>query len=227
MLEDLFTLLEVYLLKSTNLMLLASFVWGLLSIMLSPCHLSGIPIAILSSQKNSPRPKLVPGLFAVGTVLSLLVAAILTFSLGQSLLKFSISSSWVLAFVLIFSGLIMLDLIPLDFSFSQPKLKSGFILQPISLGLFFGLLVGPCTLAFAMPIIVASGITSGSSTSSGLFLFTTFAAGHVIATVIFGTSLQRTSDWLNKKKSIKVLKLATGLLLIISGLFYLYSAIAK
>jgi len=227
MLEGLFALLEAYLLKSTIIMLLASFVWGFLSIMLSPCHLSGIPIAILSSQKVSPRPKLVPGLFAVGIVLSLLIAAIFTFTLGQSLLKFSISSTWVLAVVLLLSGLIMLDLIPLNFSIAQPKLKSGFIIQPISLGLFFGLLVGPCTLAFAMPIIVASGITSGSSTASGLFLFSSFATGHVIATIIFGTSLQRTSDWLRKKKSIKVLKLATGLILITSGLFYLYTAIAK
>jgi cytochrome c-type biogenesis protein len=148
MLEGLFALLEAYLLKSTIIMLLASFVWGFLSIMLSPCHLSGIPIAILSSQKISPRPNLVPGLFAVGIVLSLLIAAILTFTLGQSLLMFSISSSWVLTVVLLLSGLIMLDLIPLNFSIAQPKLKSGFILQPISLGLFFGLLVGPLYISF-------------------------------------------------------------------------------
>jgi cytochrome c-type biogenesis protein len=227
MLESLFTLLEAFLLKSTSLMFLASFVWGLLSIMLSPCHLSGIPIAILSSQKTSHRPEVVPGLFAIGIVLSLLGMAVLTFGLGQSLLQYSISSSWVLAFVLLLSGLVMLDLIPLNFSIPQPKLKSGFILQPISMGLFFGLLVGPCTLAFAMPIIVASGIASGSSSATGLFLFSTFATGHVLATIIFGTSLQRTSDWLGKKKSITILKLATGVLLIISGLYYLYSAISK
>jgi cytochrome c-type biogenesis protein len=195
--------------------------------MLSPCHLSGIPIAILSSQKTSHRPEVVPGLFAIGIVLSLLGMAVLTFGLGQSLLQYSISSSWVLAFVLLLSGLVMLDLIPLNFSIPQPKLKSGFILQPISMGLFFGLLVGPCTLAFAMPIIVASGIASGSSSATGLFLFSTFATGHVLATIIFGTSLQRTSDWLGKKKSITILKLATGVLLIISGLYYLYSAISK
>lgn len=227
MLENLFSLLESVLTKSLAVTVLASFTWGILSILLSPCHLSGIPVAILTTQKTAPRPSLVPGLFSFGIVLSLIVIAGVTFGIGQSLLKFSVSSSWVLAVVLLFSGIVMLDLVPLNFSFSQPSSGSTRSLRPVVVGLFFGLLVGPCTLAFAMPIVVASGLTAGRSTLAGLALFASFSLGHVLATMVFGTSLSRTSNWLKKQKSISTMKTAVGVALILGGLYYLYSALAK
>ena len=44
--ESLFTSLTEALYGSYSLALLAAFVWGILSILLSPCHLSSIPLII-------------------------------------------------------------------------------------------------------------------------------------------------------------------------------------
>ena len=46
MIEELFTILSSALYENYWMALVASFGWGLLSILLSPCHLSSIPLII-------------------------------------------------------------------------------------------------------------------------------------------------------------------------------------
>ncbi len=46
MIEELFTILYNAMMGSAWLALLASFMWGVLSILLSPCHLSSIPLVV-------------------------------------------------------------------------------------------------------------------------------------------------------------------------------------
>ena len=55
--ESLFTALTEALYRSFALALLASFAWGILSILLSPCHLSSIPLIIgfLTAQDEKKR----------------------------------------------------------------------------------------------------------------------------------------------------------------------------
>ena len=54
MIEELFTLLYNAMTGSMWVALIASFAWGVLSILLSPCHLSSIPLVVgyISSQGN-------------------------------------------------------------------------------------------------------------------------------------------------------------------------------
>ena len=52
MIEEIFTILSTALYENYWIALLASFGWGVLSILLSPCHLSSIPLVVgfISSQ---------------------------------------------------------------------------------------------------------------------------------------------------------------------------------
>ena len=46
MIEEIFTILSTALYENYWIALLASFGWGVLSILLSPCHLSSIPLVV-------------------------------------------------------------------------------------------------------------------------------------------------------------------------------------
>lgn len=224
MLTDLFTHLEWFLSQNTGVVLAASFGWGIGSILLSPCHLSGIPVAILALQRNSKSTALVPILFGFGTILSLVFIGIATFLLGLAVVAFSIPSNWVLAAVFLISGLLMLDIFALDFVPNYIRPNSSRPGIPIMVGLFFGFFVGPCTLAFAMPIISASGIAVGKTGAAGLLILFFFAAGHLIATFLLGTSMQRTTAWLTRLKALHRFKAGIGYCLVALGIISIYFA---
>jgi cytochrome c-type biogenesis protein len=85
--ETLFTTLTEALYGSFALALLASFVWGVLSILLSPCHLSSIPLIIgfltAKGEKETSRGFLLAFTFAVGILFTIVIIGIITAALGR------------------------------------------------------------------------------------------------------------------------------------------------
>lgn len=89
MIEGLFTALSNALAQSFWIAALASLVWGLLSILLSPCHLASIPLLIgfITSQENPSRRRVfqLSAMFALGILVTIAVIGLITAMLGRLL----------------------------------------------------------------------------------------------------------------------------------------------
>jgi cytochrome c-type biogenesis protein len=87
--QDLFTQLSYALEGAPAIALLAAAMWGVLSIVLSPCHLASIPlvVAFVSGQERraASRALVVSTLFATGILLTIIIVGGLTALAGRML----------------------------------------------------------------------------------------------------------------------------------------------
>lgn len=221
MLSGLFDTFQNLLSTYPSVIVLLSFVWGVLSILLSPCHLSGVPLAIMGLQKKSAKPEQMVWKFALGLLLSFVVFLVITLLFRGAMLLVAPPNDLIMFLVLFASGVMLLDLFELDFSFSQNiNWRPG--LLAIGTGLIFGLLIGPCTLAFAMPVISISGVMKESFTLTSIMVLLSFSVGHMIAAVGIGSSISRVSKWLSQKKTISTGKTFVAIILIGTSLYFLF-----
>lgn len=89
MILELFSKLSQALEGSLHIALASSFVWGILSIVLSPCHLSSIPLIVgfMSGQGNKLTFKkafVISSLFSVGILITIALVGLVTGLLGRS-----------------------------------------------------------------------------------------------------------------------------------------------
>lgn len=86
MIEQIFTALTAAMTGYFGIALLAAYAWGVLSILLSPCHLSSIPLVLgYISLKDNPTHKKVFKLslaFALGVLVSIAIVGATTSLLG-------------------------------------------------------------------------------------------------------------------------------------------------
>ncbi len=87
MFESLFTFLYEAMMGTFWIAVMASFVWGILSIILSPCHLSSIPLVVgyISSQGKISvgRTFNISLIFSLGILITIAAIGIITASLGR------------------------------------------------------------------------------------------------------------------------------------------------
>ena len=96
----------------------ASFVWGVLSIVLSPCHLASIPLIIgfISGQGGevtTRRALVLSGLFAVGILLTIGVIGAVTAAAGRMLGDVGAAGNYIVAVIFLAVGLHLLGVIPM------------------------------------------------------------------------------------------------------------------
>lgn len=94
----------------------AAFVWGVLSIWLSPCHLAGIPLIVAylagDSTERVRRTKIVLA-FALGALIGLIPLAAVTLLLGRLAGDVGGWGVYLVAAACIASGLYLFDALPL------------------------------------------------------------------------------------------------------------------
>jgi cytochrome c-type biogenesis protein len=117
MIEGIFNTLYDLLYGNFWLATFSAFVWGLLSIVLSPCHLSSIPLIVgfLSSQgtisiKRTFNLSLV---FAVGILVTIAIIGGITLAMGRLMGDVGAIGNYLVAAVFFAVGLYMLDIIRL------------------------------------------------------------------------------------------------------------------
>ncbi|MBN1125040.1 MAG: hypothetical protein JXA82_08530 [Sedimentisphaerales bacterium] len=207
---------------------LAALAWGVFSVLLSPCHLAGIPLVIgyMSTQGRLTvrRAFLLSSVFSFGILLTIAVVGLITHLLGRLLGDMGPWANYFVSTVLVLFGLVLLDVIKLPWiTAGRIRMKQRGILGAFLLGLVFGIAVGPCTFAFMAPVL--SVVVLGSV--SGLILLLLYGIGHCSVIVIAGVSADRVQRYLNwNEKSHAVLRFrkACGVIIILSGLYMLYKA---
>ena len=120
MIDELFGYLGQLMAAGFSLALLASLLWGILSILLSPCHLSAIPLIIgyiTSRESKSTRQSFLLALvFALGILLTIALVGMITASLGRLIGDVGIWGNIFVAAIFIIMGLYLLDVISLNWS---------------------------------------------------------------------------------------------------------------
>jgi cytochrome c-type biogenesis protein len=231
MVNDLFTFLGDALASSIWLALLASFLWGILSIVLSPCHLSSIPLVIgfLNTQGKitTRRTFSLSLVFASGILFSIATIGIVTGLLGRLMGDIGRIGNYTVAFIFFFIGLYLLDVIKLNWgkmNLSPTKQKG--LLSALTLGILFGIGLGPCTFAFLAPVLGVVFQTAQTNFIYASSLLLLFALGHcsiIVAAGLLGFKIQRYLEWTEESKAFIWVKKICGLLVILGGVYILFN----
>ncbi len=232
MIRELFTVLTRAVEGTAAIALLASFVWGILSVLLSPCHLASIPLIVGfingQGQISTRRAFFISALFSIGILITIAGIGAITAAAGRMLGDVGPYGNYFVAVVFFVFGLILLDVIPLPFSGpGQVGMKRKGMLAAFILGLVFGIAIGPCTFAFMAPVLGVTFKVASSNIAYGIILLLVYGLGHCSVIVFAGTFtevVQRYMNWSEKSKGAIVLKRICGVMVLAGGLYIIYTA---
>jgi len=232
MIDHLFTWLTLAMSERFEIALLAAIGWGVLSITLSPCHLSSIPLVIgyLSSQgrEGMKRPFSLSFVFATGILITIALIGVITASAGRMMGDVGMWGKLVVAVVFIVVGLSLMDVISLSWGRFLPSRSVARGWQgALMLGLFFGIGLGPCTFAFMAPVLGVVFSVASTHPAQAIALMAAFGIGHCAVIVASGGAagtLQRYLNWNEQSRGAKYLKRIAGGLVLLGGLYYIYTA---
>jgi cytochrome c-type biogenesis protein len=210
---------------------LASLGWGVLSIILSPCHLSSIPLIVgfISSQGKISvgRTFYISLIFAVGILITIAAIGIITASLGRLMGDIGSFGNYLVAGIFFLVGLYLLDIIKIDWNNSGlRKTKSKGLLAALILGLLFGIALGPCTFAYMAPVLGVVFQTAQTDYIFSVILLAAFGVGHCSVIVGAGTltgKVQKYLNWSEGSKTILWIKRICGVLVILGGIYLIYT----
>jgi len=230
--EQLFTTLTKAVEATPAVAILASFIWGILSILLSPCHLSSIPLIVgfigQQGQTSTRRVFWISTSFAIGILATIAAIGAITAAIGRMMGDVGRYGSYAVAVVFFIFGLVLLDVLPMPFSPRGPSgIKRKGMLAALILGLVFGIAIGPCTFAFMAPVLGVTFRVASTSLTYGIGLLLTYGLGHCSVIVLAGTCtglVQRYMNWNEKSRGTIVLKKICGVLILLGGVYLIYRA---
>ena len=230
--QELFTALTKAVEGGAAIALAAAFVWGVLSILLSPCHLSSIPLIIgfidQQGRTSTKRACLLATVFSVGILITIALVGAVTAALGRMAGDVGAVGNYIVAAIFIVVGLYLLDVVSLPWSGpAATSMQRRGVPAAFILGLIFGVAVGPCTFAYMAPILGVTFKVASSSPLYALSLLLAYGIGHCSIIVIAGTSVEMVQSYLNWGESSRgtaVLKRVCGALVIVAGIYLIWIA---
>jgi cytochrome c-type biogenesis protein len=230
--EELFTNLSRAVEGAPLIALTAALVWGVLSIVLSPCHLASIPLIVGFISKQGKvtmrRAFWTATLFSVGILITIAAIGVITATAGRMMGDVGRYGNYFVALIFFVVGLHLVGVIPL--SFSGPGavgMKRKGLLAAFILGLVFGIALGPCTFAYMAPMLGVTFKLAATNYSYGALLLLAYGVGHCAVIVAAGTStelVQRFLNWNEQSRGLGVLKVVCGVLVILGGVWLIYTA---
>jgi cytochrome c-type biogenesis protein len=214
------------------LALAAAAGWGVASMLLSPCHLVSIPLIIgFIGSHDDVSVRRAAGtafMFAAGILLTIAAIGVATALLGRALGDMGGVVNYVVAIVFFAVGLHLLGVLELPAASAARYTGSRRgPLAALMLGLVFGVALGPCTFAFLAPV-VGAGLAVGverPALAAGLTL--AFGVGHCAVIVAAGSSygwVQGLLDWKGGDRALVIARRATGVLVLLGGLYLIHTA---
>jgi cytochrome c-type biogenesis protein len=210
----------------------AALLWGVLSVVLSPCHLSSIPlvVAYMSGGDELPSGRAAAALssaFALGILGSVAAVGTATVLLGRMAGDVGPAGNYVLAAVFLVIGLNLLGLLPLPSWGLPDRARRRGPLGALLLGLVFGAALGPCTFAFMAPLLGLAFRASGDDAARGALLVGAYGLGHAAAIAAAGASAQGVQRWLSWRAGARaavLVRALAGLAVIAGGAWFVHTA---
>jgi cytochrome c-type biogenesis protein len=227
--ESLFTWLTNLVQSTFLLALLGAFLWGVLSILLSPCHLTSIPLVVgyISHQgvKTFRKAFWTSFAFSFGILITIGLIGLVTALLGRMMGDIGKWGNYLVAAIFFIVGLVLLEIIRFDFpGIGQLKFKKRGVWAALVLGLIFGIALGPCTFAYMAPVLAITLFSPSSSFIKDFLLLALYGIGHCLVIVLAGTFtevIQKYLNWNEKSKGTRIVKRICGILVIIAGIYML------
>ncbi|GAH19235.1 unnamed protein product, partial [marine sediment metagenome] len=201
--------------------LTASFIWGIFSILLSPCHLASIPLIIAfigeQGKMSTKRAFWLATLFSLGILTTITTIGLITGLLGRMLGDIGSYGNYIVAVIFFIIGLHLLEIIPLPFLeiSNQPAFQKRGLLAAFGLGLIFGIALGPCTFAYMAPMLGIVFTISVTQFFYGAVLLFIYGIGHCSVIVFAGTFAEIVQNYLNwneRSKGVVLVKKICGVL---------------
>lgn len=232
MMESLFIALTQAVSGTPLIALSAALAWGVISVVLSPCHLASIPLIVGfidgQGRMSTRRAFLISNLFAVGILITIAVIGIVTAAAGRMIGDLGAWANWFVAGIFLLVGLHLLDIIPMPWSGpGRVGIARKGMLAAFLLGLIFGIALGPCTFAYMAPMLGVAFSLASDNMLYGASLLLAYGLGHCAVIVLAGTFtevIQRYLDWNERSKGAIILKKICGLLVIAGGVWLIYTA---
>ena len=231
---EFFTHLTRMLNESWWIALISAFIWGIISIVLSPCHLASIPLLVGfindRDRLTKGRAALISILFSLGILITLGIIGLITGLLGRILGDIGGFGNYIVGGFLILFGIYMMDIIKLSF-FEQgvkPTLKTKGLLAGFLMGLIFGIALGPCTFAFMAPMLGFVFTIASTNLLYAVALLVAFAAGHCLVIILAGTFtgiVRKFLNWNENSGGVVWAKRICGILLITAGIYFFIVAL--
>lgn len=227
--DSLFTWLTELVHASFLVALFGAFLWGILSVVLSPCHLTSIPLVVgyISdrSQNSIKQAFLTASVFSFGILISIGLIGLVTALLGRMMGDIGTWGNYLVAGVFFLVGLYLLELIPLNFGgMGQVKSQRKGFWGALMLGLIFGIALGPCTFAFMAPILTITLFSASSDFWHSFTLLAVYGIGHCLVIVLAGTfteMIRKYLNWNQRSKGMLIVKKICGVLIILGGVYLL------
>lgn len=216
--------------------MLGSFIWGIFTVILSPCHLAAIPLIIgyigsrgTQTTKNAFHTSLI---FSSGILFSVIIIGFITISLGAVAGNLGIWGNLILAAVLIFFGLNLMGIINLNWCNTSGAVEKGKNVKAnhwgtLLMGLLIGIGLGPCTFAFMGPVLVVAFQSAGDNLMLAIIVMASYAFGYVGVIVLAGTFsklVQRYLNWTEASRGAKIVKITCGILVLLFAIYTLWKA---
>ena len=214
------------------LALSAAVLWGILSILLSPCHLASIPLIVgyidQQGKMTLRRAFAISLLFSLGILITISVIGAITAGLGRMMGDIGSWGNYAVATIFFVVGLSLLGVINLPLpSAAQPGIKSKGMLASFILGLVFGVALGPCTFAYMAPMLGVTFRLASTNLPYGILLLVLYGVGHCSVIVLAGTfteAVQHYLNWNEKSRGSAMLKKLCGILVLLGGFYLIYTA---
>ena len=230
--QELFTTLTRAVDGAPAAALAASFVWGILSILLSPCHLASIPLIVgfidEQGKISTRRAFVISTLFAVGILITIGAIGAITAAAGRMMGDVGRYGNYFVAAIFFVVGLHLLDVIKIPWSGpGQVGMKRRGMLAAFILGLIFGIALGPCTFAYMAPMLGVTFKLAATNLPYGILLLLVYGVGHCSVIVLAGTCtelVQRYLNWNEQSKGAIIVKRICGALVLLGGIYLIHTA---
>ena len=230
--QELFTALSHAVEGGPLLALTAALLWGVLSVVLSPCHLSSIPLIVgfISGQGrvSTGRAFGIVSCFAVGILITIAAIGAVTAAAGRMMGDIGRWGNYFVAVIFFLVGLHLLGVIPAPWSSpGQVGVKSKGLAAAFLLGLIFGIALGPCTFAYMAPVLAVAFKVAKTAWFYAGALLLIYGLGHCAVIVVAGTStelVQRYLNWNEHSRGVTIVKGICGVLVILGGVYLIVSS---
>ncbi len=211
---------------------LGAFLWGIASVLLSPCGISTVPL-VVGYVANTDNPShwrafKISCAFCLGIVINLLLVAFITSGISMLLGGYERFLTLITAGVFIVMGLHLLGVIRVKFfAFGRggKGTESQNLKGAVILGVVSGLAVGPCSIAYVSPVLSLAMSRAAEGLSVAVGLVMSYALGYSAVLVFAGTFAQIGSEFLNSPEgsltywAVKVVNVMCGIALIVGGVY--------
>lgn len=218
--------------SSGALKYLGAFLWGIASVLLSPCGISLVPLVVgYVANTDTPshwRAFKISCAFCLGVIINLSLVAFVTSSIGALLGGYERFLTLITAGVFIVMGLQIIGVIRLRFFAFDSRIKgteSQDMKGAVILGILSGLAIGPCNIAYVSPVLSLAMSEASGGITGAIMLVVCYALGYCAVLVGSGTFAQIFSEFLHSGEDsilssmVRAVNILCGTALIIGGIY--------